>query len=134
MEVIVQDESAKLKKLQTRLTNSEKTIKELKEKKQDTETAIEIKEGEKKQIKKEIEDLKKKLARPIVTEHAILRYFERILGYDLDDIREEILSEEVLGYIHQMGISKGELPNNKNEHRPFKLVLSKGKIVTVKIG
>lgn len=40
----------------------------------------------------EIKDL---TANPVVSEHAMLRYFERVLGFDLDEIVDNILTPEI---------------------------------------
>lgn len=36
-----------------------------------------------------------------VSEHAIVRYFERVKGFNIDEIRAEILSQEVLELIRE---------------------------------
>lgn len=43
---------------------------------------------------------------PTVTEHAIIRYLERVMGLDLDNIRNEILSPEVATQIKALGGGK----------------------------
>jgi hypothetical protein len=44
----------------------------------------------------------------IVSEHAILRYLERVKGIDLDQVKKEIAPEHILGRIRAMGA--GEYP------------------------
>lgn len=61
-------------------------------------------------------DLKKQICRlqssknPIVSEHALLRYFERVLGYDLDEIKSDILTESVRQQLDVVG-GNGKFPN-----------------------
>jgi len=45
-----------------------------------------------------------------VSEHAIVRYFERVKGYSLDEIEREILSDEVIRMANILGDS-GKFPN-----------------------
>ena len=44
-----------------------------------------------------------------VSEHAIVRYFERVKGFDISEIEKEILTEEVLLLIEKLGGS-GKYP------------------------
>ena len=41
----------------------------------------------------------------VVSEHALLRYFERILGYDLDILSAALLPPETVARIQQLGSS-----------------------------
>lgn len=45
-----------------------------------------------------------------VSEHAIVRYFERVKGYDILEIENEILNEDVLKLIKKLG-GNGSYPN-----------------------
>jgi hypothetical protein len=45
-----------------------------------------------------------------VSEHAIVRYFERVKGFDINQIEKEILSENILNLIEKLGGS-GNYPN-----------------------
>ena len=62
---------------------------------------------------------------PKLSEHAILRYLERVKGIDLDAITQEILTEERKEAIRNFGTVK--LPLEKGA----KLVVREGTIVTV---
>ncbi len=50
-----------------------------------------------------IADLERASAQLVVSEHALLRYFERILGYDLDAISQELLPPATVAKIRQLG-------------------------------
>jgi len=39
---------------------------------------------------------------PVVSEHALLRYLERVQGIDLDEVRSRILSERTIGVINTL--------------------------------
>ena len=60
-----------------------------------------------------------------VSEHAILRYFERVKGYDLSEIEDEILSKDVIELVEKLG-GNGGYPN-KN----FKVMMKNYTVTTV---
>lgn len=57
-------------------------------------------------IKGQIAALEESTKDVIVTEHAILRYIERVYGIDLEEIRETMLSGGVRELIDQFGSGK----------------------------
>jgi len=61
-----------------------------------------------------------------VTDHAIVRYFERIEGRDIGKIKKEINNPELLEWYDKLG-DGGKYPVN-NEYRA---VISGGKVVTI---
>lgn len=60
---------------------------------------------------------------PRVSEHAMLRYFERKLGFDLKEIEKKILTPEVIKYMEEFG--DGQFPNGDDI-----LLVVKNKTVT----
>jgi hypothetical protein len=50
-----------------------------------------------------IAELTTKQENPIVTEHALLRFIERVQGVNLESIRQQILDESTIKLIHFMG-------------------------------
>lgn len=62
---------------------------------------------------------------PNVSEHAILRYLERVKGIDLIELKKEILSEKVLKMTKTLG-GNGSYPNND-----FKVVMKNNTVVTI---
>lgn len=81
-------------------------LKLLQAKKTKLEVEIISLEKDQKQIAKEIDNKKRELnaicqeiesfanKEPIISEHAMLRYIERVIGIDLGDIEKHILSEQ----------------------------------------
>jgi len=49
---------------------------------------------------------------PEVSEHAILRYVERVLDINIENIKKEILSEDVVDMVKKLG-GNGGYPNKK---------------------
>lgn len=60
-----------------------------------------------------------------VSEHAIVRYFERVKGFDISEIEKEILTDEVLNLVNQLG-GTGGYPN-KN----FKVLMKDYTVTTI---
>jgi hypothetical protein len=61
-----------------------------------------------------------------ITEHAILRYLERVKGIDLTEIENEILTPKVKEMIETLGRT-GVYPNNK-----FQVCLKNNRVITIK--
>ncbi|WP_300409153.1 hypothetical protein [Lagierella sp.] len=61
-----------------------------------------------------------------VSEHAIIRYMERVLGIDIEGLTEKILPEENALFIKNFG--NGQYPINNGE---FRIVVKDGVVVTV---
>ncbi len=61
-----------------------------------------------------------------VSEHAIVRYFERVKGYDIRQIEKEILSQRVLDLIEKLG-GNGHYPNEAG----FSVVLRNNTVATI---
>jgi hypothetical protein len=60
-----------------------------------------------------------------VSEHAILRYLERISGLEIENIEKIILNDDVLDMINKLG-GNGTYPNNE-----FKVVLKNYVVTTI---
>ena len=115
--------SHKLKELNTRLQNAIKHINEAGDNLSPNEyykqqTIIS-------NLRKEIKALKNEDT--IVSEHAILRYFQYVLGFDLEDIIKKLLTDE-LGYNISV-VGNGEFPIENNEG--VKAVVKNNVIVTL---
>ena len=65
---------------------------------------------------------------PIVSEHALLRYVERVLGYDLEVLTTAILTETVLAQIATVG--SGQFPVDSCGHN-FIAVVKQNVVVTI---
>ncbi len=60
-----------------------------------------------------------------VSEHAIVRYFERVKGFNIEEVEKEILSESVLDLVGKLGGS-GSYPNNN-----FSVVMKNNTVITI---
>ncbi len=76
-------------------------------------------------VKNELKKLNKKSDNIIVSEHAILRYLERVKKVDLELLCGEILTKEVIEAYQQLG--DGKYPIN-NE---YKVVIKDNVVLTV---
>ena len=62
----------------------------------------------------------------IVSEHAVLRYLERVKGIDLNSIKKEILSDYTLKFIEKLK-GNGVFPNEKG----FSLKVKDNVVITI---
>lgn len=105
-------EVRQLKQLQTQLNNMLADSEALK-------IASANKQREYHQKLQAIEKLKNEMAKLNhneklkVSEHAIVRYFERVLAFDIEKIEREILSEQVLKLVDKLG-GTGSYPNENH--------------------
>jgi len=76
-------------------------------------------------LERQIKDLQESSVEPIVTEHAMLRYLERVRGVDLEELRQEILNDKTSELIKTY--KSGKFPVG-DTHR---VVVKKGTIVTI---
>lgn len=60
-----------------------------------------------------------------VSEHAIVRYLERVKGFDISEIEKEILTDEVITLVKKLG-GNGVYPN-----KHFKVLIKNYTVTTV---
>lgn len=114
-----------LKRLETRLKNAEESLKTAKASVEAYQAVAKAAEKEINETRAAIKELKAKKPGIIVTEHAMLRFIERILGISLDEIKERILPPDVVALIDKMG--DGKFPHPEGG----RLVVKNGTVVTV---
>jgi archaellum component FlaC len=90
----------------------------------DLQKQIDDKKNSLNHIKREIFELINQ--KPMVTEHAMLRYIERVLKINLKDIENKILSERNLKIIDQL--KSGKIPMEG-----CKLIVKNKAVITVEI-
>lgn len=61
-----------------------------------------------------------------VSEHAIVRYFERVKGFNIEEIEKEILSENVVSLINKLDGNNGTYPNGD-----YSVILKNNTVITV---
>ena len=97
--------------------------------------------GEQKEANKRIQDLQRKLQEledkihhfearnktPIVTEHAMLRYFERVLHFNLEEIKTRILTDKLLELHSTLG--DGTFP--VDGHTSFRAKIKDNSVITI---
>ena len=80
-----------------------------------------------KRIKEIDKEIKRRARKKVeVTEHALIRYCERVLGVDFDEIREEILFEGLEERVNFASSGRFEAPDKE-----FTAIVEKGTIVSV---
>lgn len=76
------------------------------------------------QLKKQIETLQHNNNLK-VSEHAIVRYFERIKGFDISEIEREIITDEISKMVETLG-GTGHYPNGE-----FSVVMKNFTVVSI---
>lgn len=112
--------NTRIKKLQAEYKDIEEEIKALDRKK----FQIFREQASLRQRVFEIEQASKE---PVVTEHAMLRYFERVHGFNLEQIKKDILTPEVTKMIKEFKSGKFPVDNGYK----FKVVSKDKTIVTI---
>ena len=93
---------------------------------------IAAKQQESAQKKQAITKLKQQIAdidnkkEIYVSEHALVRYFERVKGFDIEEVKKEILSESVMQMVSVLGGS-GQYPNENG----YGIVLDNFRVATI---
>ncbi len=111
--------------------NLENKINKLREDNSDLKLEIAAKQREFSHNEKTIIALAKQLdqiknpASVLISDHAIVRYLERIKGIDIQLIRQEILSDDLLKIINTLG-GNGRYPD-----KDYKVVMKDNKIITI---
>jgi hypothetical protein len=113
----------KLKSLQVNQTRLDCEIKDLKSTIAEANKQLAIKCAQYNAISKEICELHSQT--PVITEHALLRYVERILHIDLSTIKKEILSDANVKIIDELRSCK--IPVNGK----YKVVVKNKSVVTI---
>lgn len=94
-----------LKAMEVRKRSIESELEILRAEASQARSAYDAKVAELRETKKEIEAIKRSND-PIVSEHAMLRYVEREMGIDLDEIRRRILTPKNVKAIRFAGSCK----------------------------
>ena len=92
-----------LKALQRRKTESDARLKQFFEERVEISQRINQEQQLNHSILQAIVQLKDSQKEPIVSEHAQLRYLERVLGMDLAELSKKVLPEDVIARIKQLG-------------------------------
>lgn len=119
-------ENNNLKSLQTQYNNLEA---QLKVKRQEFENAKEIiskLQSQRDKVRNEIMNIENS-DEIVISEHAIIRYLERVKQFDISAIKKDILSDEVVSMVKTLGRT-GKYPNGN-----FRLVIKNGIVTTVTI-
>jgi len=113
-----------IKGLRTQITEMQGDLEALKIKMTDAQRDFQAKNNRIEALKTKINLLSVDKT-PRVSEHAMLRYFERVLEIDLKTIEELILNEEVLSMVDVMG-GNGGFPNTN-----FKVLMKNYTVTTI---
>ncbi len=94
---------AELKQLERRFSEANARLKTLKAEQTDMNQRVQREQETLNTLRKQIDKLKQNNGRLVVSEHAILRYVERVMKLDLEEIRRKILPETLEEHIRTIG-------------------------------
>lgn len=107
--------TSEVKGLKTQASNLESELKAKREQLKTIQKEINTQERRKREISKKILELESKKDLR-VSEHALLRYVERVKGIDLAEIEKEILDEDLSKWTEKLG-GNGQYPHQKGYQR-----------------
>ena len=119
--------SAKLKSIQTQLRKLGKSEEELDQRQNELDRERHQNELSHTTLTKELEKLHNRQTL-LVSEHAILRYLERIKGLNLEEIKEAILTEEIVEQAAALKFVDADIPCNVGG---FRVRIKERTIVTI---
>lgn len=115
---------AALRSLSRRLREKQAEIDQIRESIKEKTQQLKVAERQRHALITQIHNLRSDVEGPLLTEHAVLRYFERVLGFDMQRVRSRILKDHTIDQIETLG--SGHFPVEGG-----RLVVRKGTIVTV---
>jgi len=132
-----------LKRLQTQKHQLALDLKSAKEQKKEAQESVDTLEKRNKELSEKISCLTRRSEKLVFSEHAILRYFERVLGYDIEEIKRKIVPEKIEEQIKQVGGGlfpvhvEGNFPDESTGRIAFrkkcshKVRVKKNKVITI---
>lgn len=99
------------KKLESELNELGKEVDDLSLEVKSSSAKLEDKSSQLSELKDKLRCLKK-AERIKITDHALLRYIERMLGIDVDKIRNEIINDKTRYQVYILGDGKYPVDNN----------------------
>jgi len=118
-------DSQELKQLQSREIKLSTELKHLSEDAVSTASKLSSGKGKLASIKEEIRNLEQKNITPVVSEHAVIRYLERVKGLNIELIKQEILTEKIVEQFKTLGNGKYPI---QGKH---KAIIKGGTVVSV---
>jgi len=113
----------KLKALQVKSKNLNYELNDLNYKLTQLKSRIDYLQGEKDKVDKRISFMTKE---PVVSEHALLRYLERKYDFDVEQIKDEILTKDFKELINSMGDANYTIPGTN-----LKAIVKSNVIITI---
>jgi predicted nuclease with TOPRIM domain len=126
----LQNEKQRIKKLdcQFQTVSDRQELEILKEERIEAAACLTQLENELLALKQRRKELEEKFAGVLVSEHAIVRYFERVLGFDIDEIKHQIVNEKTA---EQIRVLKSGLFPGKANGTGFRVRVRHGTVTTV---
>ena len=121
----MKDSHARIKELESRLVREKQALSRLKSERSQLDRDICSRNARVDSLKKQLDVVRSTSENVIVSEHAILRYLERVEGIDIEAIKHKMVSQSAEKQIKALG--SGVFPVGVSH----KLRVRKGYVVTV---
>lgn len=115
-----------IKKLQSIKASIEAEIETLELKEKNLKQEISTKKMNLNNLRQKINSLSKSSEQLTISEHAILRYIQRVMGLDIEEISSKILPQEEMQVVDRLG--NGHYPINNGE---FRIIVKNRVVITV---
>lgn len=117
----------------TQINEIQQKLDDVKERQQISSKEVNDLSSELKRVQKEIHKIVHKAPTTAISEHAILRYCERVMGLDIEQIKKQMVPQQVSDQIEYF--QGGNFPVPSDDERPaYKLVVKNKTVVTVLSG
>lgn len=112
------------KQLQSQIAQLQKKLDSLKQSRGNLDNEISTTVSKLQRVEQDLKRISHESKEPVVSEHAIIRYLERVKKIDIEQIKREILTDDIKKYIEKL--NSGKFPE-KN----FMAVVRKKIVITI---
>lgn len=113
-----------LKQYNTQIEKIKSEIKGMESERNNIHNSIQLAKNQIQKLQSKIKEMQN--SEVVVTEHTLLRYFERVKGFNLEDIKLEMLSDKTKSHLEFVNGAKAKIP-----WEGCSLVVENNKIITI---
>jgi len=118
-------QAEEFKGLKKRKTKLEAEVSEKRDVMSQANREYSLSDKELKRVTTRIKDFEQSIKDMTVTDHAMVRYFERVLGIDIEEVKKQILTENVVTMARSLGNGKYPIENG------CRVIVQNNSVVTI---
>lgn len=119
-------QTQQIKALETQISKKKDQVKALQGQQVATQTELTAERKRLKELNRRLESLRHKKKKPTISDHAIVRYLERVKGMDIVAVKAEMLNPQIIELTKKLG-HNGEFPSGEG----WSVRMKNGNVVTV---